>query len=138
MIDMGVEPFLVSTTVEGIMAQRLVRKLCPHCKEAYLPEPEEVPPDFPIEKVRDEKIEIFRPVGCRNCRQTGYAGRAALYELLIPNDEIRRLAGQKAPSNEIKKIARAAGMDTLRDNGWKKVLWGRTSIDEVIRTAKMD
>ncbi len=91
-----------------------------------------------MERLLDSKEKIFRPVGCRQCRQTGYAGRAALYELLIPNDEIRRLAGQKAPSNEIKKIARAAGMDTLRDNGWKKVLNGFTSIDEVVRTAKMD
>ena len=138
MIDMGIEPFLVSTTVEGIMAQRLVRRLCPHCKEPYIPTPDEVPSDFPMERLLDSKEKIFRPVGCRECRQTGYAGRAALYELLIPNDEIRRLAGQKAPSNEIKKIARAAGMDTLRDNGWKKVLNGFTSIDEVVRTAKMD
>ena len=138
MIDMGIEPFLVSTTVEGIMAQRLVRRLCPHCKEPYIPTPDEVPGDFPMERLLDSKEKIFRPVGCRQCRQTGYAGRAALYELLIPNDEIRRLAGQKAPSNEIKKIARAAGMDTLRDNGWKKVLNGFTSIDEVVRTAKMD
>ncbi len=138
MIDMGIEPFLVSTTVEGIMAQRLVRRLCPHCKEPYIPTPDEVPSDFPMERLLDSKEKIFRPVGCRQCRQTGYAGRAALYELLIPNDEIRRLAGQKAPSNEIKKIARAAGMDTLRDNGWKKVLNGFTSIDEVVRTAKMD
>ena len=138
MIDMGIEPFLVSTTVEGIMAQRLVRRLCPHCKEPYIPTPDEVPSDFPLDRLLDTKEKIFRPVGCRQCRQTGYAGRAALYELLIPNDDIRRLAGQKAPSNEIKKIARAAGMDTLRDNGWKKVLNGFTSIDEVVRTAKMD
>ncbi len=138
MIDMGIEPFLVSTTVEGIMAQRLVRRLCPHCKEPYIPASDEVPSDFPLDRLLDSKEKIFRPVGCRQCRQTGYAGRAALYELLIPNDDIRRLAGQKAPSNEIKKIARAAGMDTLRDNGWKKVLNGFTSIDEVVRTAKMD
>jgi type II secretory ATPase GspE/PulE/Tfp pilus assembly ATPase PilB-like protein len=138
MIDMGVEPFLVSTTVEGVMAQRLVRRLCPHCKEPYVPTAAEVPSDFPLEHLHDSKGDIFRPVGCRECRQTGYSGRAALYELLIPTDEIRRLAGQKAPSNEIKKLARASGMDTLRDNGWKKVLNGFTSIDEVVRTAKMD
>ncbi len=138
MIDMGIEPFLVATTVEGIMAQRLVRRLCPHCRQAYVPRPEDVPPDFPLERVLDEKIEIFRPVGCRACRMTGYSGRAALYELLIPTDEVRQKAGAKAPSNEIKKIARAAGMQTLRDNGWKKVLSGMTSVEEVIRTAKAD
>lgn len=138
MIDMGVEPFLVSTTVEGIMAQRLIRKLCPQCREAYLPKRDELPADFPIDLLLEKKIDIFRPVGCRACRNTGYSGRAALYELLIPNDAIRQCAGTKAPSNEIKKIARAGGMQTLRDNGWKKVLSGLTSIDEVIRTAKMD
>ena len=138
MIDMGVEPFLVSTTVEGIMAQRLIRRLCKHCKEPYIPNRADVPHDFPWEKMEENHAEIFRAVGCRECRQTGYSGRAALYELLIPNDDVRRLAGQKAPSNEIKKIARACGMETLRDNGWKKVFSGLTSIDEVIRTAKED
>ena len=138
MIDMGVEPFLVSTTVEGIMAQRLIRRLCKHCKEPYIPNRADVPNDFPWEKMEENHAEIFRAVGCRECRQTGYSGRAALYELLIPNDDVRRLAGQKAPSNEIKKIARACGMETLRDNGWKKVFSGLTSIDEVIRTAKED
>ncbi|MBO7678172.1 MAG: type II/IV secretion system protein, partial [Thermoguttaceae bacterium] len=138
MIDMGIEPFLVATSVEGIMAQRLVRRLCRHCRQAYVPRPEDVPPDFPLQRVLDEKIEIFRPVGCRACRMTGYSGRAALYELLIPTDEVRQKAGAKAPSNDIKKIARAAGMQTLRDNGWKKVLSGMTSVEEVIRTAKAD
>ncbi len=138
MIDMGIEPFLVSTTVEGIMAQRLVRRLCKHCKETYLPEKADVPNDFPLERVRDEKIDVFRPIGCRECRQTGYAGRVALYELLIPNDEVRHLAGIKSPANDVKVAAQAAGMQTLRENGWKKVLNGMTSIDEVIRTAKKD
>ena len=138
MVDMGIEPFLISTTVEGIMAQRLVRRLCPHCKKPYLPEASEIPEDFPFERVRDEKIEIFQPCGCRECRQTGYSGRAALYELLIPNDEVRHLAGNKEPANLVKAAACRAGMETLRQNGWKKVLSGFTSIDEVVRTAKMD
>lgn len=138
MIDMGVEPFLVSTTVEGIMAQRLIRRLCKHCKTPYRPSRLEVPSDFPWEQFENQQTEIFAPVGCRECRQTGYAGRAALYELLIPNDEVRHLAGKKSPSNEIKKIARQGGMESLRDNGWKKVFAGLTSIDEVVRTAKED
>ncbi len=138
MIDMGIEPFLVSTTVEGIMAQRLIRRLCKHCKEPWQPNRNEVPSDFPWEHYKESGATIFHPVGCRQCRQTGYAGRAALYELLIPNDEVRHLAGTKAPSNEVKKVARAAGMQTLRDNGWKKVLAGITSVDEVVRTAKED
>ncbi len=136
MIDMGVEPFLVGTTVEGIMAQRLARRLCKHCKQPWKPRPDEVPEDFPPELL--ETGTIYRPVGCRECRETGYAGRVALYELLIPNDEIRRLAGEKAPSAEVKKIARANGMATLRDNGWKKVGLGITSVEEVVRVAKED
>ncbi|MBQ7029695.1 MAG: type II/IV secretion system protein [Thermoguttaceae bacterium] len=136
MIDMGVEPFLVGTTVEGIMAQRLARRLCKHCKQPWKPRPDEVPDDFPPELL--ETGTIYRPVGCRECRETGYAGRVALYELLIPNDEIRRLAGEKAPSAEVKKIARANGMATLRDNGWKKVGLGITSVEEVVRVAKED
>ncbi|MBQ9874202.1 MAG: type II/IV secretion system protein [Thermoguttaceae bacterium] len=136
MIDMGVEPFLVGTTVEGIMAQRLARRLCKHCKQPWKPRREELPRDFPEELL--DTGTLFRPVGCRECRESGYAGRVALYELLIPNDEIRRLAGEKAPSNEVKKIARANGMATLRDNGWKKVGLGITSVEEVARVAKED
>ncbi|MBR6387735.1 MAG: Flp pilus assembly complex ATPase component TadA [Thermoguttaceae bacterium] len=136
MIDMGVEPFLVGTTVEGIMAQRLARRLCKHCKQPWKPKPEDLPHDFPKELL--ETGTIYRPVGCRECRDTGYAGRVALYELLIPNDDIRRLAGEKAPSIEVKKVARANGMATLRDNGWKKVGLGVTSVEEVVRVAKED
>ena len=134
-IDMGVEPFLVGATVEGIMAQRLARRLCPHCKEPWTPRPDETPHDFPKELL---EAEIFKPVGCRECRNTGYSGRIALYELLIPDDEIRRLAGNKAPALDVKRVACANGMATLRDNGWKKVALGITSIDEVVRVAKED
>lgn len=136
MIDMGVEPFLVSTTVEGIMAQRLARRLCKHCKQPWKPRPQDVPPDFPQELL--DTGTIYRPVGCRECRESGYAGRVALYELLIPNDDVRRLAGEKAPSTDVKRVARANGMATLRDNGWKKVGLGITSVDEVVRVAKAD
>lgn len=138
MIDMGVEPFLVSTTVEGIMAQRLVRRLCPHCKKVFEVFPAEVPDDFPYAQMMEENIDVFQPVGCSECRHTGYSGRIALYELLVANDDIRLLAGQRSPSNLIKKAARANGMMTLRENGWRKVLKGITSIDEVIRMAKED
>lgn len=136
MIDMGVEPFLVGATVEGIMAQRLCRRLCKHCKERWTPKPTETPHDFPKELL--ETGEIYRPVGCRECRNSGYSGRVALYELLIPNDEIRRLASEKASSIDVKRVARANGMATLRDNGWKKVGLGITSVDEVVRVAKED
>ena len=138
MIDMGVEPFLVSTTVEGVMAQRLVRRLCPHCKTEHKPDTAKLPDDFPAVQMAEENRTIYMPVGCRECRQTGYSGRIALYELLVANDEIRLLAGQRSPANLVKKAARSAGMMTLRENGWRKVLTGVTSIDEVIRMAKED
>ncbi len=138
MIDMGVEPFLVGTTVEGVMAQRLVRRLCPHCKERFDPIPNEVPNDFPYQKMMDESIDVYRPVGCRECRHTGYSGRIALYELLEANEDIRLMASMGRQSHEIKKAARESGMMTLRENGWRKVLQGITSIDEVIRMAKED
>ncbi|MCL2622545.1 MAG: Flp pilus assembly complex ATPase component TadA [Planctomycetaceae bacterium] len=138
MIDMGVEPFLVCSTVEGIMAQRLVRRLCKHCAERYEPTLADTPEDFPFERMCEEKIDVFRPVGCRECRHTGYSGRVAIYELLTANDEIRHLAGQRCPSHQVKVAARKAGMMTLRENGWRKVLWGVTSVDEIVRMARHD
>ncbi|MBN2022507.1 MAG: type II/IV secretion system protein [Pirellulales bacterium] len=138
MIDMGVEPFLVSSTVEGVMAQRLVRTLCPECREAFLPRQEDVPPDFPLDEVLQQGKRIHRPVGCRQCRQTGYAGRVGIYELLVANDEIRELASQRVGSNIIKQAAMRAGLRTLRVDGWRKVLDGKTSVDEVLRVTKAD
>jgi len=136
--DMGVEPFLISTTVEGIMAQRLVRRLCAHCREPLSPNPMDLPGDFPFQEMVEQAKQIFKPTGCRECRYTGYSGRIALYELLVANDEIRLFAGQRAQANIIKQAARKAGMLTLRENGWQKVLSGITSIDEVVRMAKED
>jgi general secretion pathway protein E len=138
MIDMGVEPFLVSSTVEGIMAQRLVRTLCPECREAYRPRQDDVPRDFPMAELLGGAGQIFRPVGCRQCRGTGYAGRLGIYELLVANDEIRQLASERVGSNVIKQAAMKAGMRTLRQDGWRKVLWGKTSVEEVMRVTKED
>ena len=136
--DMGVEPFLIGTTIEGVMAQRLVRRLCPHCKEQFEPIRAEMPKDFPFQTVWDGKASVYRPIGCRECRHTGYSGRVAIYELLTATEPIRLLASAGRHSHEIKEAARAAGMMTLRENGWRKVLNGTTSADEVIRMAKED
>ncbi|MCL2006287.1 MAG: Flp pilus assembly complex ATPase component TadA [Planctomycetaceae bacterium] len=138
MSDMGVEPFLIGTTVEGVMAQRLVRRLCPHCKERFNPVLAEMPKDFPVQAIREDKAEIHRPVGCTDCRYTGYSGRIALYELLTATEPIRLLASAGRHSHEIKEAARKSGMMTLRENGWRKVLLGVTSVDEVVRMAKED
>lgn len=136
--DVGVEPFLVSSTVEGIMAQRLVRVLCPECREPDLRNRADLPNDFPYERMRDNGSTAYRPAGCSSCRGSGYRGRIGIYELLTSNDEVRDLATSRAPSNEIKKAARRGGMETLREDGWKKVLEGITSIDEVLRVTKAD
>ncbi len=136
--DMGVEPFLVSSTVEGVLAQRLVRTLCKHCRDSYTPDREEVPEDFPYAEVLDGREKIYQAVGCRQCRGTGYKGRLGIYELLVTNDEIRHLASERQASNVIKKAAIAAGMRTLRMDGWMKVRAGVTTIEEVLRVTKAD
>ena len=136
--DMGVEPFLVASTVEGVMAQRLVRRLCPDCREAYRPDPADLPEDFPMEKWLEKDGWLYQPKGCENCRGTGYRGRMGIYELLVANDEIRELANQGAASTEIKKAAVKNGMSTLRVDGWLKAIDGITTIQEVLRVTKAD
>ena len=138
MVDMGVEPFLVASTVEGVMAQRLVRTLCPECREAYTPQAEQLPSDFPLDECLERGEQIYRPRGCRSCRGSGYSGRVGVYELLTANDEIRRLAGERTSANIIKRAAMEAGMMSLRQNGWEKVRNGQTSVDEIMRVTKAD
>jgi len=135
MVDMGVEPFLVASTVEAVMAQRLVRRVCQHCKESYLPRHEDLPPDFPFE---DLQGELCRGSGCRKCRGTGHSGRMGIYELLITSDEVRQLAHERSSSWKLKQAAVANGMKTLREDGWSKVLHGETTVDEVLRVTKGD
>jgi len=136
--DMGVEPFLVASTVEGVMAQRLVRTLCKHCKQPQTIDADSLPADFPWDEYHQRGEPIFAPVGCKECRGTGYAGRVGLYELLVTNDEIRSLANERISSQKLKAAAVRGGMKTLRQNGWRKVLEGRTSVDETMRVAKAD
>jgi type II secretory ATPase GspE/PulE/Tfp pilus assembly ATPase PilB-like protein len=128
---------LVSSTIEGVMAQRLVRTLCEECKEAWMPSYDEVPDDFPIDEFTAAN-PVFRAKGCRSCRGTGYSGRIGIYELLVSNDEIRQLANERQSSIKIKRAAMAAGMVSLREDGWRKVARGMTSIEEVQRVSKSD
>jgi general secretion pathway protein E/type IV pilus assembly protein PilB len=159
MIDMGVEPFLVSSTVEGVMAQRLVRTVCPDCKTTYVPDPDDMPLDFPLRKnsvkpAADIQIQqgvvemmacgpasegkLWKGTGCRACRQSGYRGRTGIHELLINNDVIKDLVVQRVNAGVIRLEALKAGMVTLRQDGWRKVLNGTTTIDEVARTTAGD
>jgi type II secretion system protein E len=138
MIDMGLEPFLVSSTVEGVMAQRLVRTVCPDCKIAYKPEAIDVPNDFPGLGANGEVPTLYRGAGCRACRQTGYRGRSGIFELMVTGDEIREMVVQRVNAGTIRQAALRQGMLTLRQDGWRKVLKGTTTIDEVARVTAGD
>ena len=138
LVDMGVEPFLVSSTVEAVMAQRLVRTLCPECKQPVTPRREELPPDFPYDQLMSQGGKIYQPVGCRACRHVGYLGRVGIFELLVSSDRTRQLAHDRATAWEIRRVALEEGMTTLRQDGWRKVLSGRTTVEEVLRVTKGD
>lgn len=137
LLDMGVEPFLVSSCLEGIMAQRLIRVICPDCKE----ENTDIEPDImkEIESVSrrtgtgEGRVTSFRGRGCPECNNTGYRGRKGLFELMDINEGIRSLILQKVNTAIIKTKARERGMRTLREDGWRQVLGGVTSIEEVLR-----
>jgi general secretion pathway protein E/type IV pilus assembly protein PilB len=136
MTDMGVEPFLVASTVEAVMSQRLVRRLCNACKTPVKIKAIDLPPDFPTDLIDGQ--DLFQAVGCRECRNVGYSGRMGVYELMLTTDAIRELANARASSWQLKKSAVEGGMTTLRDDAWRKVLSGITSIDEVLRITKGD
>ena len=138
LVDMGVEPFLVASTVEAVMAQRLVRRLCNECKQPYEPAVEDVPPDFPLGEMLKSGQPIYRAVGCRACRHVGYRGRMGIYELLVTTESVRQLAHERASAWKLKQAAMNDGMRSLRQDGWKKVLSGRTTVEEVVRVAKSD
>ena len=138
LVDMGVEPFLVSSTIEAVMAQRLVRSLCHNCKEAYQPVREELPDDFPWDDWQAQGTPLYRAHGCRDCKELGFAGRQGIFELCPTTDAVRQLAHDRASSWEIRKAALADGMRTLRQDAWIKVVKGITTVDEVLRVTKGD
>jgi type II secretion system protein E len=135
LVDMGVEPFLVASTVEAVMAQRLVRRICLKCREQYVPG-DELPTDFPRADMKTPYLA--RGVGCRDCRNTGFRGRMGIYELLHSTNAVRELAHDRASSWKIKQAAVNEGMLTLRQHGWSKVLAGETTVDEVALNAVAD
>ncbi len=136
MVDMGVEPFLVASTVEAVMAQRLLRRLCKECKVPYDPTEDDVPEDFPWKKLDGQPL--YKATGCRTCRGVGYTGRMGIYELLVTSEKIRELANERVSSWDIRRAASAEGMRTLRMDAWDKAIMGSTSIDEVVRITKAD
>jgi type IV pilus assembly protein PilB len=131
--EMGVEPFLTGAAVTGVLAQRLARRLCEHCKELYTPTKEELFQARIPEELRHGKTELFRRNGCVRCRQTGYAGRIGVFQLLEMNEELSALAARKASHEELERAAMSGGMKSLWDDGIEKVLAGMTSLEELAR-----
>ncbi|MEO0102536.1 MAG: GspE/PulE family protein [candidate division WOR-3 bacterium] len=131
LIDMGVEPFLVASAMEGTVAQRLVRKICPKCKTEYTP-----PKSLLQELNLKEDTKFYQGKGCNHCRNTGYWGRIGIFEVLKVNDRMRELIVTRPPTSAIRALAQEEGMDTLWEDGMKKVLLGITTFEEVAREAE--
>ena len=133
LIEMGIEPFLVGSALDAVVAQRLARKLCDRCKEAYEPtEVELISARYPW--VAGEKVPtLYRAVGCPTCSRTGYRGRIAFHEVMRVTEAVERQAVAHSSSSDIGRTAREEGMVSLRDDGWRKVALGRTSIEEMLR-----
>jgi general secretion pathway protein E/type IV pilus assembly protein PilB len=137
LIDMGIEPFLVASSVEAVQAQRLVRTICPHCKTE-----QKVDRDY-LRKISFPEADIetakfWRGAGCEHCRQFGYQGRKGIYELLLVSETLRPLIMNRASATTIAQRAIEAGMRTLRTDGWNKVKAGETTIEEVLRVTQAE
>jgi type II secretory ATPase GspE/PulE/Tfp pilus assembly ATPase PilB-like protein len=133
LVDMGVEPYLVASSLEAVLAQRLVRVLCQHCKEEDRSAPTQALKsqlEFP------SHTPVYRAVGCRECRQTGYFGRRAIFEWMDADAEIRRMVLKNSSADQIRDAAQRAGMRTLSDDGWRLVRLGVTTPEEVLRVTK--
>ncbi|MCX5702225.1 MAG: ATPase, T2SS/T4P/T4SS family [Candidatus Omnitrophica bacterium] len=135
LIDIGVEPYLLSSSVEAFIAQRLIRVLCPDCKHEDKNTPRElrelIAKDLGLKSANE--VKVFKGKGCPNCNFTGFFGRTAIYEILLVDDVIKDLVLKKMPSNKIKKVAVSQGMRTLRQDGWQKVISGITTPEEVMK-----
>jgi general secretion pathway protein E len=136
LLDMDVEPFLLASVVKSFIAQRLVRTICPDCVDVA-----DYPRDYLAEisfPVKELGTRFRRGAGCDQCRQTGYQGRAAIYEVCVITEPLRRLIMRRRDGSELKQCAIAEGMETLRQDGWRRVAQGRTTIEEVVRVTQTD
>lgn len=135
LIDMGIEPFLVTSSVIAIIAQRLVRVLCPHCKEVYVPDKESLT-NLGLDKAVLKNNTFYRKKGCNFCMQTGFRGRTAIFEIMIVDDEMKRLILKTSDANQINELAIKRGMITLQKDGIYKVMNGITTAEEVLRVTR--
>ncbi len=132
LVEMGIEPFLIASSVIGVLAQRLVRVVCPKCKEQYTP-PRDAVGRLGIELDSDTKITFYRGRGCDFCRGTGYKGRLGVYELMVVTDRVRDLVLQKSSAHVLREAAMDSGMKTLKDDAVAKILLGQTTLEECLR-----
>jgi len=139
LIDMKIKPFLVASSIQAVLAQRLVRAICPECKTSYTPKKDEI---LQLEKAFGKKdigkTQFYKGKGCPKCSQTGYKGRIGIFELLVLNSEIRALIVKRTSSARIRKAACKLGMKTLRQDGWEKAIMGMTTLSEVERVTQKD
>jgi type IV pilus assembly protein PilB len=134
LLDMGVEPFLITSTVMGVLAQRLVRKICPKCKEAYIPDP-----DFLAKIGLRPGLQLFKGKGCKACNNTGYKGRLGLYELLVPDSEVTKMVISRQPSEQIKAyLLKRGNFESLRRDGLRKAIDGQTTLEQVLGATQND
>jgi type IV pilus assembly protein PilB len=133
LVEMGVEPYLVASALDCVVAQRLARKLCEKCKEEYAPTKAELDEAGYPEEVQKDIKKLYRSVGCQHCGKTGYRGRVGVYEVMPMSEEIERLAVERAASDVVRKVALEQGMMTLREDGLEKVRKGQISLEEIFR-----
>jgi type II secretory ATPase GspE/PulE/Tfp pilus assembly ATPase PilB-like protein len=138
LIDMGVKPFLVASSIQAIMAQRLIRVLCPKCKQ---PDREPDMAWLRLAGIGPNDIKdrtLYKPRGCDYCTGTGFRGRCGIFEMMIMNNELRTLAFERSPTNKIRKAALAAGMKSLLMDGRLKILNGSTTAEEIVKVAQVE
>jgi general secretion pathway protein E/type IV pilus assembly protein PilB len=133
LVDMGIEPYLVASSLEAVLAQRLVRLICTSCRESFTPENMGA-----LEAEFGDKAPrvLHRGRGCRECQGTGYHGRSGIFETMLVTADIRAMILERASAGEIRRVAAAQGMESLREDGWRLLLAGRTTLEEVLRVTK--
>ena len=133
LINIGVEPYLIASAVNCILAQRLVRRVCQNCKEQYSPS-DEMKEFLTLQGFESDKI--WRGKGCEKCRKTGYTGRLGIYELLVMDDSLRDMVCRNVSVTDLRKLCRERGLVTLRTDGFQKVIRGQTTFDEILRVTE--
>jgi type IV pilus assembly protein PilB len=131
LVDMGIEPFMLSSSLVGVIAQRLVRRVCNSCKHEYVPSEEEMK----TLGITDPNFKLYKGTGCKDCNNTGYRGRIAIHEILVINKEVREAISKRLPTDALKDICIHHGMKTLKDSGFQLVKKGVTTLQEVFGVA---